>query len=247
MLVISNAMPKSASSLLFWYTQEIIQRAFPANAIRHMRELNKSDAFRGVGCFVNPLDDDSVLRLLKISKEVGPLCIKSHSSMSPLIESLIDSGEVIATFAHRDPRDMILSAIDHFYRRKAAGFIEFEGFTTVMESMDVACWFCEMACRWVESDKVHVFRYEDTITDKMTAIMRLRDIIGVEVNDATLTKIVHDDDASRSPGRNQFNLGKVTRFANEMTKQQLDRCNYVLGHYMQRLGYDVAAGQRAAA
>lgn len=247
MFILSNAMGKSASSLLFWYTREIVELAFPENGIQHVREMNKANKFRGVGNFVNPLDDNTVDRLLAISQEQGPIVIKSHSSLSPRLVSLISSGEIIATFAFRDPRDMMLSAIDHHLRRKADGFVEFQGFTNVMDSMDAASWWCEIACRWVESGLATLFRYEDTVSQPLRTIQRIRDTIGVDVDDATLEKIVRDEEARKTLGRNQFNKGAVTRFRDEMTPEEIAQCAASLGHYITRLGYEIEPGKEQAA
>lgn len=239
MFILSNAMGKSASSVLFWYTRELVQRTFPENGIQYVRDMNKANKFRGIGNFVNPLDDDSVDRLLEISRQQGPIVVKSHSSLSPRIEALINRGDIVATFAYRDPRDMILSAIDHYYRRKMEGFIEFEGFSNVIDSMDVASWWCELSCRWVESGLATLFRYEETVSQPLTTIKRIRDAVGVDVDDASIEAIVRDDEEDKQLGRNQFNKGVVTRFRNEMTPQEIQCCNRELGHYIQRLGYEI--------
>ncbi len=243
MLIISNAMGKSASSVMFWYTVQLLQAARPDTNPRAVSELTQRGELPGIDGFVYPLDDKTVRRLLQLVEASGPVVVKTHYSLTPLLESLLRENVVKATFCFRDPRDMILSAIDHYRQTKAAGKPQFNQFTSVIDSLDVAAkWWCHLSCEWVESGLACLLRYEDIVIDPLNQVMRVRDHLGLTVDDAVIHAMLAREQFIRKVGINCFNRGELIRYPKEMSLSELKACNQVLGDYIARLGYPVQIG-----
>jgi len=240
MLIISNAMPKSASSLLLWYTTQLLANAFPSTGQKALGQLISNREIEGSGEFVTKLNEEAMLRLLDLSEKEGPVVIKTHHRLTPLLKLLLRSSDKIkATFIHRDPRDMILSAVDHHMRSGQEAQPAFQEWSSVSESIEAARWCCYMSCEWVESNVACIFRYTDLIRTTMKELIRLCTYLGISVDNSTLEKIIVTERTGRSPGWNQFNRGALSRYPLEMNPQEIEICNRELGSYIHKLGYIV--------
>jgi hypothetical protein len=229
-------MPKSASTLLQWYTRELLAAYYPTEAQRRLRALTDGGALTGIGGYIGILDRSTVARLLEISSD-GPVVVKTHHRLTPLLRDFLKRGDAKATFCHRDPRDVILAGIDHRTRFLQKGKSTFEEFTSVQCALEETRQWCRMTCRWVDSGLACVFRYTDVVAEPKQQLARLADYLQVPAKDEVLQRIVDDEQKRRARGRNQFNRGALTRYHAEMDPRDICHCERRLGRYMRRLGY----------
>ena len=84
-----------------------------------------------------------------------------------------------------------------------------------------------------------VLRYHDVVTDSVKALGQVREYLGWEASNDQLNEIVGNRERGQAPGVLQFNTGKLTRFRDEMTEQEIDFCNRKLGTFIEQLGYEL--------
>jgi hypothetical protein len=165
--------------------------------------------------------------------------VKTHTPPTPYLQSLIEQGNVKITFCFRDPRDMILSAIDHRRRSENDEKPVFTEFTTVLESLDTARWWCQMACDWIQSELPLLFRYDAIVKYPGDQLRRLGDYLDLVVEDEIIDQILTAEQQSRKVGNNEFNRGQLLRYPREMTRTEIKACNRELGDLIERLGFFV--------
>ena len=241
MLILSNAMPKSGSSLLYHYTGEVIASHFSSTGHQELLKLIDENKLDGVGGFVRTIDEETIDLLLKTCASHGPVVVKIHSPLTPFLQKLLKEGVIKATFGHRDPRDVILSAMDHRLRSLRQGKSMFSAFTSVADSIETikTSWWRSIIRDWHNSGLVCVFRYVDLITHPKQELRRLYKYLGMAVDDRAIDKIIEREQRMRKPGRNQFNQGKLFRYQQEMTPREIELCNAQLGELIKGLGYSV--------
>ena len=233
-------MCKSASSVLFWYTRQLVSAQFGDTAQKELRELTASGKIQGVGEFVNPVTDDVLESLLQLSREQGPLVVKAHCLLTDRIRAAIAGEGVKVVFSYRDPRDMILSAIDHHRRSvETSNRQVFREFTKVKDSIEPAKWWCEMACEWVDSQLPLPLTYSEIVARPAAQIKRVAEFLGVETTAEFIDSLIAKENESRATGKNEFNKGDLVRYKNEMTPEEIFMCDRELGKYILGLGYDV--------
>ena len=240
MLIFSNSMCKSASTLMWWYTERIVYHAHQNNGGAALRELTNSGEVPGADAFVDhPLTDEKIDRLLALAKNNGPTVVKVHCFLTPYLRQVLLQAGAMVTFCYRDPRDMILSAMDHRERAAKQGRTVFEQFTTVKNSLREAEFWCRMSCTWVESGLAKLFLYTDTVSNPVGQIKRLADYLNVDVTDQQIESIFAAEDRNKSVGWCEFNKGDLTRYKTEMQPFEIELCNQYLGKYIRQLGFEV--------
>ena len=224
---------------MFWYTRQLVEKLLSANAQQKLVELTASGELPGINEFVNPLTPKVLDRLVRLADAFGPTVVKTHTPPTPYLQALIEQGKVKVTFCFRDPRDMILSAIDHRRRSENDEKPVFTEFTTVLESLDTARWWCQMACDWIQSELPLLFRYDSIVKRPGDQIRRLGDYLELFVEDEIIDQILTSEQQSRRIGNNEFNRGQLVRYPLEMTRTETEACNRELGDLIERLGFFV--------
>ena len=219
-------MPRSLSRL-----------CFPQNGQSRAAELIACGNLHGKGRFLFTVDEPVIATLLQLARESGPLALKIHQPCTPFLANLVKSGKVKMTLSHRDPRDMILSAMDHRKRSTNPHKPAFHRFTTVPEAIRPAKWGCELATQWAATKATCVFPYPDLLSQPQVELRRLAAFLGVNPTDTELQGVIAKERAMRAPGVNQFHRGELCRFKTEMTKAETQLCNRELGGYIKTLGY----------
>lgn len=233
-------MCKSASSVLFWYTRQLVAAKLGDSAQKELRRLTECGQIPGVYEFVNPVTDDVFDRLLQVSREHGPLVVKAHCLLSDRLRAAISDGEAKVLFSYRDPRDMILSAIDHRRRSiEANRRLAFENFIDVKSSIRPAVWWCKMACDWVESGLPLTMQYSEIVTQPAGQISKIAKLLELDANSEWIQSLLERENANRASGKNEFNKGDLVRYPEEMTPEEIFLCDRRLAKYIQRLGFFV--------
>ena len=237
MLIVSNGMPKSGTSLFFHYTKQLLASQCPSQGQLKISELVRAGELQGTGDFVGNLDDRSLEILCELARKSGPLVVKTHAPQSPLLNSLLDEGALKVTFGHRDPRDMILSAIDHQNRTKDSRTPVFSQCRSIPSSIPYASHWSQISREWVSNKRAHIFRYADLVRDPEVELHRLCEYLETKVPDRDIHRIIDEEKKSRTYGRNQFNRGITSRFRSEMSQEDIDFCNTQLFSEILGLGY----------
>ena len=109
MIILSVGMPKSGSTLFVSCQRAIIEKFLVNNGQHLFEQLIRSGIIHGVGCYVHELNEPANLRkLLNISNNIGTFIVKTHIALSNEIKELFHPKGIMATYIHRDPRDVIV-------------------------------------------------------------------------------------------------------------------------------------------
>jgi hypothetical protein len=240
MIVISSSLPKSGSTLIANYQEDLLQTVEPRNGQQQLRA-----AFGGR--FIGSLSAPTIARLLFIHARYGSVVVKTHSSVNPLIAALIRSGVARATYCYRDPRDVILSAIDHGARSRrgddpSGAFREFE---TIGNSIPQVQGLVSRWQSWHRFGRVHFIRYETLMDDKLGHLQALSDYLNWRLPDEQLAAIVdrHDPKKKRG-GSHNFNKGTTFRYKTEMSAEDIARCSTAFHDILASYNYELTEPPR---
>jgi len=240
MIVLSAGMPKSGSTLLSFYQKNILERALSGNGQERFEQLIREDIISGAGFFVHNFEAPGILdKLIELSREIGPFVVKAHVPVTPEIRERILEKRILATYIHRDPRDVILSAIDHGKRqtRNPALNVFFERFQNVGVSIPLVREYCKTALDWIHSGLCTVFTYHDLIHDPLPLLKSFCSLLSVAPDEGYIKTLVINFTVDQISGRRQYNTGKLTRYREEMTPEDIDLCNRELKAELEQLGY----------
>ena len=236
MFVLSFGMQKSASLLLTRYTINLLRTALPSDGHKEFEALITKGVLEGVGCFPWGGWEYKKELLSELADKHGPFVVKSHGALTQPIQKLIAAGAK-ATYSIRDPRDILLSLVDHGALDKSRGGGVFEEYTTVENTLPKVMEICVCAYTWFLSDLPCLFRYQDLVSQPHAEIGRLAEFLGIAVGKDTIDAIVEKERRKRQKGKDCFNTGLLTRFRNEMRPEDIKLCNDTLGFYIEKLGY----------
>lgn len=243
MLILSNSMPKSASTLMARLTIELIGQTHHLRGQHALHKAIREKRIPGRGNFVDRIDNTTLDLLVSIGKTEGPLVVKTHHPLTPRMRKLIADGTVKATFSHRDPRDVILSAIDHRNRTlKQGAKVAFYHFSSVRAGLPTALEWCDISADWVESGlPVLLFRYTDLVSNLEPEVRRLCAHLELDYDPTLIEKIRSEEKGTRKILRSQLNTGALSRYKDEMSPGDILLCNRKLGPFIRRLGYELEA------
>ncbi|NJN18265.1 MAG: sulfotransferase domain-containing protein [Oscillochloris sp.] len=233
MIVISSSLPKSGSTLIANYQEDLLQIVEPRNG---QQQLRKAFGGRFIGSFSAP----TIARLLALHARYGSIVIKTHASVNPLIAGLIRARVAVATYCYRDPRDVILSSIDHGVRTRrgddpSGAFREFE---TVENSLPLVQGFVDRWKSWHRFGQAHFIRYETLMADKLGHLKAMADYMNWWLPEDQLAELVDRHDPKKRPGGSyNFNKGTTYRYKTEMSPEDIARCSTAFGDILSLYDY----------
>jgi len=242
MFILSAGMPKSGSTLLSLYQRDILIAGRRDNGQLEFERQIMDGRISGIGIFVHELERSYILEdLVKLSSEIGPFVIKTHSSLTSGLRKHILNKDILVTYIHRDPRDVILSAIDHGSRPAGhpAWNPYFVQFRSVPESIPLVKEFCKAGMTWIKSGLCEVYTYKDLLTDPATAMDRFSRMISARPEESLTMELIGTYAVNAVKGKKQYNTGKLSRYHDEMSSEEITICNRELAEELAFLGYSV--------
>ena len=179
--------------------------------------------------------------LCALAAQHGPFVLKTHASYPHVADAVANPG-VRTVFIHRDPRDAVLSALDHGARSRATGEWTYAECVDVATTLPLVQKWCADAATWLGAPDVLCLRYEDLVGNPQAEVSRLAAFLGVPDPGKAAAAVIVQERAERQRGRNQFNKGAVCRWPEEMTPAQRDECERVLAPAIRVMGYDITGG-----
>jgi hypothetical protein len=143
-----------------------------------------------------------------------------------------------AVFSYRDPRDVVLSAIDHGNRtrsnqEKASGF---KNITDMESAVKYVIKALKKHDAWKDFNRALFIRYEDFMIDNGKVLSDLNQYLGLGVNEEKMDEILEKYDSEKTTYHN-YNKGTVNRYLNEMSEKDLKRCNEAFRDYLTENNY----------
>ena len=160
MIVFSIGLPKSASTLIFNCQKDLLAVSDQPSGLSVMRTYPGS-------LYVETFCTKYLLKLLYVNFRFGSIVVKSHASPSNIVRVMLSIGIAKATYTYRDPRDIVLSAIDHGNRSRESGNNDdaFVSFVSICDSIPKVKRRLQRAYAWKSCSGVHLMRYENIVDD----------------------------------------------------------------------------------
>jgi hypothetical protein len=235
MLVLSNSMPKSGSTLFRNYTNALVALRSGSGGAAALRGLGRTGTLPLIGGFL-PKPTGRELDILLRASDPCPIVVKVHARLTQDIRDRIGP-RCRVTYCIRDPRDVLVSARDHARRSQEVGDPMFGAFLSDDTGIAALKPMLEMAVDWQRSGLALMVRYDDLVLTPARELRRLADHLGIEASDAEIEAIVAGERATRTPGRNNFNTGELNRFRSALSPEFLTRLEAEFGAQLRALGY----------
>lgn len=235
LIVLSNSLPKSGSTLLRNFTTELVRLRFGAQGADALHQLGAAGRLPLVGGFL-PRPSPEHLDVLSGEDVAAPMVVKIHAALNDDLRRRIGPCCRV-TYTIRDPRDVYLSARDHALRTAQTAKPMFGRFLHEDSALAALGPMLDTAIEWLQSGLAHVVRYEALVGDPAGTLARLAAFIDLEASGDEIEAIVAAERHRRAPGRNNFNTGAVDRYRSEMDTGFRERFESVLGPRMRALGY----------
>lgn len=167
-VLISNSMPKSGSSLLFSLQCELLQ-----GLLGRPLEYNALEA-AGIpvaGGFIEPRDISKFVDFVNVGGVTkGPLLIKTHAVVDgPLLALFTSNPNVFMSTIIRDPRDVFVSARRNYWRTgEFAKFADLDAGIKVVDGFyrDI----CESSLAAAAHKELPILRYEELMEDRLSVL-----------------------------------------------------------------------------
>ncbi len=171
--------------------------------------------------------------------------IKTHHHPNQHISELMAQGKIKVTYIYRDPRDVALSAYEAGKKLRSRGvFKRFGKLRTMEEAIEWTCQKLQNCWQeWTHLKGILCFKYEDLLGNTMDELEKLCDFLEIEVNERKIKKIIETHSAEKIKKTKSytnvyhFNKGKIGRFREEMTEEEIELCHKTFGDYIERMGY----------
>ena len=241
MLVISAGMQKSGSGYLYNLVNDLEIAGGKADAreikCRHGLENIMLQHNNNIG----PLHLTKLLRLWWVSIKENDFVVKTHSRPDLGVRILNRLGLVKMIYCYRDPRDVLLSAIDHGKKSLAQGtednFIHMIAFDVALRN--VSGWV-EIWKQYYAIPDVLLIKYEDLMNDPRTTIRSIQDFLGISLDSQSITEILWKY-SKENPGGERtgmhFNKAITARYKTDMSEEQQTVCRLAFAEELKQMGY----------
>ena len=236
MIIISSSIPKSGSTLIYNYQKDLLALAERHNAVAQEKFKKYSNCGFLRGIYVRDF-----LTIISLTIKYGNIIIKTHSKPSFFIKLLINLGMAKATFCYRDPRDIILSAIDHGERTRKGldPSNACKNMISVKDSLPIVKSWTSNWYKWKEFGKVFFIRYENLMENKLSYLHQMSDYFNLRLKKEQIKEIYLKHEKIKKTAWN-FNKGTTERYKTEMNGSDLFLCDRELKNILKDMNYSIS-------
>lgn len=241
-IILSAGMPRAGSAWFYHLTRDL----WIAAGGDDIRQLRKPYHLETVITETNQNIDNFTLRktaIILIPFLMGKsFTIKIHFAPMFLGRLMIGLNWIRPTFIYRDPRDALLSAYEYGRRVEKTGRPNaFSHLDTIEKSIEFMSDYMADWEAWMRLAKPAIFRYEDLLTDYDHQAERLMTYIDLDPQSKKIRKAIEKNkprDAAQKTG-GHFSKGKIGRFREVFTHEQITLCEQCFAPYMEDMGYEL--------
>jgi hypothetical protein len=243
MIILSAGLRKSGSGLYFNLTNDLLIAARQED-VRDIRQQYKLDnVLKYHNCNLEELTWPNLKKILPLHFKGKTFVVKTHEGPTKMIRFLMAMKLVKVTFIYRDPRDVLLSTLDHGEKIRRRGeshtFARFSSFENTIPRLKI---WLDVALQWLELGNILPVKYEDLIEKPVLELQRLAKFLGIDINQIDLSSIYLNYRAKKLDDFQKnylhFNVGRARRFTEIMGKEDLSICNRHFTQYYKRMGYN---------
>jgi len=243
MLILSAGMPKSGSAYLYNILNALLVEAGNADARKIKAKRNLEDLMKWHNNYIGELSLKKIIRLWLISIQDGSFAVKTHQGPKLSTKALNKLGLLRIVYCYRDPRDVLLSAVDHGKR-----ILEDGGHHTFAKMVDfdkaskkVKSWLGVWK-RYNNMTGVLMVKYEDMMEKPIENTKEIVEFLNISVTDKKLEEVIWKFSRDNPDGDRtgmHFNKAKTYRYKTEITEAQRTKCQEAFGDYLEAMGYEI--------
>lgn len=249
MIVISVGLMKSGSGLYFNLANDLLIASGGADVRELKARFGLQEILKNYNCNVGAMNPDSLKPLLELHEKGLNFVIKTHAGPQPYIWEWMERGVIMATCIVRDPRDVVISAMNHGRRIIENGENHsFASCSTFEKAVPAVMDWMAQILLWLESayrDRILYVRYETLIREPLQELQRLADYLRIRVSGDLLKRICSRyDPAGLSVMQKNFlhfDVGRAGRYR-ELPEPQAELLNREFAPYLLKLGYTMEEG-----
>ncbi|MDZ7776442.1 MAG: sulfotransferase domain-containing protein [Bacteroidales bacterium] len=232
MIVINNGVPKSGTTLVNHFLIKLFQNTLPVNGIEKWKSINRH-------LFLERITNDDLRHLKKFESQYGHLIIKTHQTNDVNFKRIIDDSQFKVICCYRDPRDIILSVLDHAVRSrrgldKSGAFIKFYTLDDAADS--VKKWLNIYFSLKNEKDILFI-KYENLMVNKKGIFEKVMKFLEIPISsDETINTIYDELEKSKNKTWN-YNKGSINRWKSEMNTEMKNRYTSYFLEELYKMGY----------
>lgn len=243
MIVVSASLKKSGSGWYFNMTNDLLKQAGHPDVRTVRRTYGLEPVLQDENCRINP-NLPNLVRLLRPHRQGHTFVVKTHLGPTPSLRLLMATGAAKATYIYRDPRDVVLSALDHGERVREEGKPnELAELHNVEEAVTYVKQLLAGWEAWTKTRNTLVVRYEDLVADTPGALNDLARFLALDVSEQAIENVAARYQKGKQDVVTQqklhFNKGIVGRFRDTMSSKERDLCTEAFAPYLKQMGYPV--------
>ncbi|MEM7186043.1 MAG: sulfotransferase domain-containing protein [Bacteroidota bacterium] len=242
MVVVSSGMQKSGSAYIYNVINDLLIGSGKADA-RAVKEKYQLANMRWHNNNLFKMDWKSLWHLVKISKKENTFAVKTHSEPTSALNLFSKMGWVKIVYIYRDPRDVLLSAIDHGKKILAQG--EDHTFAQMVEFDDalknVKDWV-DIYMQYQKNSKVLSIKYEDLMQQPQETVRRVCTHLGIKASDEAISEVLfkyNKDNPKAQMKALHFNKAKINRYTEDLSEEKQRIFKEELGNEIKTMGYSI--------
>jgi hypothetical protein len=210
MIYICYGMTKSASTLLYQLTEELLR-------VAGRKPVRLKAPFKPIVSVENYFDtiDPPLLQDIEARHPGRDVVLKTHQAPHPQIAARVRDGDILASASIRDPREIALSMIDHGERSRHWGYEQFSECRAPQDALPSLDNQIATFRAWAALPPVIVFRYNEICFETKAVASRVAEQLGVAADVDAALKPFAD---TKTIG--QFNKGVALRWREMPPAQQ---------------------------
>ena len=242
MIVLSVGMPRAGSGWHYNLVHDLMRTTGCADARQIREKYRLQGILTEVNCNIGVLSARRLAMVTVPALMGNTFVIKAHSSPTSSSRLLQRLGLLRITYIYRDPRDAMLSAYDYGRRALQKGRPNaFSYLTDFQKSLDFILEYVDIWEKWMKEKDVLIARYEDLLTNYDNEVARLVPFLKLNPGNLDVQKVIDSYRPGVAEGQQglHFYKGKIGRFRDAYTAEELAVLNEKLRPYLERMGYPI--------
>ncbi len=242
MLYLSVGMPRAGSGWYYNLMHDLVTAGGGTDARLIRSRYRLGWTLTAVNCNIGSLSPHRMLAAAAPALLGHTYVIKAHAGPTGTARLLMRLGLLKTAYIYRDPRDALLSALEHGKRSRQSGHRNaFAALTNFPAGLRFMQTYVRISEAWLALPGIHATRYEDLLTRYESEAARLAAFLGLEAASGAAAQVIERYRPHSAPRRAQkglhFRKGKIGRFREVFTPQEQEACREAFGPYLQRMGY----------
>jgi hypothetical protein len=246
-MVIAAGMPRSGTR---WFCNMLVDIAGEVTG-SNTRQLRDSYGVHGLlqryhtPTFNTRLSQRRLRRLDRILADGHTLVFKTHRPPTASVRERLAGGSAVAVYLFRDPRDVVVSALEQGAKMRSRGALPIRSFARLTSFDRALRWLQRRVLPvwhdWTSIDGVLTLCYEDLMADPRAMMARTLAHVGIAAPPEVVERVVRDyaaDNIQDGTIRRALDLdqqGEPPRMV--LTPDQQRRLHDTLEPMLQRMGY----------